>query len=311
MKIKLQLLLLLLSCSCFSLSAHAAKVAKAKGKKLLITLEGDPAQSGDIYYTLGPNGKRAGIIKIMKIKGDQALAILGKGRATPGMGLEFRPPTNKQAKTPPPSTSSDTDPLSGDEASVEMSATESSSEAAPDGKMYWGFMGGFSMNSMDVELRDGSGTSRGTASLSGSSFSAKALFDYNLFDRVWFRGMSGLEGFSASGDNKCGDSTTEACNAEINYLSFDLWGRYLFSEGTIRPWAGAGFSLLFPMTKKATALDEASIINTSVMAFGFGADWFINSSLYIPISVEYGILPESDDVSASLIAIRAGFAVPF
>lgn len=309
MKKTSQILTLILLCFAFALPAQAARVAKVKGKKLLITLEGDPAKEGDIYYTLAPNGKRAGIIKILKIKGDQAIGILGKGRALPGFGLEYRPPKGTQvaqpaAPTPPPE--------EGEEGPISPEPMDETASTS-DGKMYWGFIGGVGLNNMDVDLKDTNGDTRATASLSGTSFSAKGLFDYNIFDQVWFRGMGGMEGFNASGPSNCGDAPNfnQACNAEIMYLAIDLWGRYLFSMKDFRPWVGGGFSLLFPMTKKATALEEGSITNTSVMALGAGFDWFVSPTLYIPFSVEYGLLPESDDVSANLIAIRVGVGFPF
>jgi hypothetical protein len=40
-------------------------------------------------------------------------------------------------------------------------------------------------------------------------------------------------------------------------------------------------------------------------------DWFMTPNLYIPVSVEYGFLPKSDEVEANLISLRIGLAVPF
>jgi hypothetical protein len=47
------------------------------------------------------------------------------------------------------------------------------------------------------------------------------------------------------------------------------------------------------------------------MAVGGGFDWFINPSFYIPFQVEYGMLPASEQVSATVIAIRAGLGMTF
>ncbi len=303
MKNTVRLLGTLLFCFFFSFAAEAAKVAKVKGKKVLINLDGDPAQVGDIYYTLTPQGKKAGIIKLQKIKGNQAIAILGKGRALPGYGLEYRTPKGSTAKS-----SSGTAGVEEAIASDSGGSTSGSSK-----KMFWGGMVGFSMDTMDVDLKDGNGATRATAGLTGSAFSVKGLFDYELLQQVWFRGTAGLEGFKASGSSVCGDSPTfgQACDVDINYLAMDLWGRYLFSTGDYRPWLGVGFSLLFPMTKKASAVEEGSISNSSVMAFGGGLDWFISKDMYVPIQLEYGILPESEDVSAHMIALRVGLGIPF
>jgi hypothetical protein len=282
----------------FASSAFAAEVIKVKGKSALIDLKGDPAAPGDLFYAVKPDGKRAAIIKISKVKGEKAIGKVLKGKAASGYTLELKP--SEVAQKSRPKRSSD-DPSS-----------EPTSEPVGGKRSYWGGYFGFAQDSMDVNVNDFvSGTFREKASLSGNGFSAKGLFDYELFPQVWFRGTTGLEGFSVSGKTACGVNNAEACNADIYYLSFDFLGRYVFSEGSARPWIGAGVGLLFPVSKKATALDSSSISTTNVMILAGGLDWFMSPKMYIPISLEYGLLPKSDEVEATWIALRAGFAVPF
>nr|HMN68419.1 hypothetical protein [Bdellovibrionales bacterium] len=50
---------------------------------------------------------------------------------------------------------------------------------------------------------------------------------------------------------------------------------------------------------------------TNVIVIGGGLDWFLSPTMYIPVSLEYGMLPKSDEVDAKWIAVRAGLAVPF
>ena len=76
----------------WSSSAFAARVVKTKGKKVLVNLEGGSAQQGDVFYVVSSSGKKVGILKIMKVKGEQAIAVLGKGQATPGYTLMARTP---------------------------------------------------------------------------------------------------------------------------------------------------------------------------------------------------------------------------
>jgi outer membrane protein W len=147
--------------------------------------------------------------------------------------------------------------------------------------------------------------------MSGSGFSARALMDYSLWTHIWFRGMFGLENFKAEGGNICGAANNTLCSVDISYLSLDLWGRYLFSTGAIRPWVGIGFNLLFPSSKSSTALEEKSITSTSVIAPGGGVDWFLSPDMYIPIQVEYGLYPPSDTVKANNISIRLGIGMHF
>lgn len=287
-------------------SSFAATVVGVKGKKILVNLQGEPALKGDIFYLLDKSGKKKALIKIMKVKGNKALALLGKGNAAKGFTLKYRPKKGESTANRPKGGESDKEDTTAESA-------DSGGSAAGSSQMYFGVMLGFSQNSMDVELQDDAGASRGSTSLSGNGYSAKALVDYNLFSGIWFRGMFGVEQFNVSGDKLCGlsPSFNSTCTAEIMYLSLDMWGRYLFSEGSFRPWVGGGFSLMFPLTQSATALDESSITNTSVMSFGLGFDYFTSPTFYIPISVEYGLLPSSETVSANTIAIRAGAGFSF
>ena len=275
----------------FSPALFAAEVIKIKGKSALIDLKGDPASPGDVFYAIRPDGKRSAILKIAKVKGEKAIARVLKGKAATGMTLELK--------------ASSVTKNSGD-------GSDSADAAGGRKRSYWGGLFGFAQDSMDVNINNGTtGLFQEKGSLSGSAFSAKGLFDYELFPRVWFRGTTGLEGFSVSGPAKCGAANNEVCTADLYYLSFDFIGRYVFSEGKIRPWAGGGIGLLFPISKKATALESSSISTTNVIVIAGGLDWFISPTMYIPVSIEYGLLPKSDEVEATWIALRAGLAVPF
>lgn len=275
----------------------AAEVIKTKGKSVLIELKGDPAAPGDQFYSIRPDGKRAAILKITKVKGDKAIGVITRGKAAAGHTLEIKPAAVTQEAR---------------QGTAGTRGRSSTSPINPTGRAYWGAIAGFAMDSMDVNVNnfnDNSFLQR--TSLSGNGFSLKGLFDYELFPQVWFRGTSGVEGFSVSGSNICGPGNVQACNADLYYLSFDFLGRYLFSMSQYRPWIGGGIGLLFPVSKKASALDSASISTTNVLVAAGGLDWFISPTMYVPISLEYGLLPKSDEVEASWITIRAGLAIPF
>jgi hypothetical protein len=280
-------------------SLFAAEVVKVKGKGVLVELRGDPAVTGDNFYLISPDGKRRGIMTVSKVKGDKAIGKLNKGKAAPGYTLEFK--TQKSAGK-----------ASGSKKAAASQSTEESTPSA-DGRSYWGAMFGLSRDAMDVEVTSATNQNLGTANMTGYGFSAKGLFDYELFPQIWFRGTAGLETFNAEAASpaKCGPGNNQACTAKLMYLTFDFLGRYVFSTGNIRPWVGGGLGLLFPASKDATALDPASISTTNVMIFAGGVDWFTSPTFYVPISVEYGLLPKSDEVSASWMAMRVGLAVPF
>lgn len=281
--------------------ALAAKVTKVRGKKALVTLEGDPAQPGDVFFALGPDGKKRGTIKITKVKGDQALANITAGKVQNGAKLQFKSgkPSTKTARTSTKGQKSD--------------AQSTSSELST--RSYWGLMGGISMQSMAVKnIEINVGGDKDDTSLSGMGFSFSAIFDYELFPQIWFRGQMGMQTLSVtSSDAFCGGAPDydSDCKVGINYLGLDLWGRYLFSMGNFRPWIGGGFSLLFPMSKDTTAVDSDSANNTNITAFGGGFDWFISPTMAIPVQFEYGLFPTSTDVSANMITVKSGLIFAF
>lgn len=291
----MRVLILLLSFVCFGSFSYAAEVVKVKGKAALINLNGDPAVVGDTFYTVSADGKRRGIIRISKVKGDKAIARVGKGKVAPGMSLE----------------------LKGGNSSASNSGGYTSRGSSDTGtfgnrRAYWGVLGGLAMDKMSVSVKNSiTKADLGTASMSGTAFSVKGLFDYQLFPQLWFRGTAGIEGFNAAGNSICGVGNNSACTANIYYLSADFIARYLFSEKKIRPYAGAGIELLFPASKNASALEASSIATTNVIIVQGGVDWFISNTTYIPLSLEYGLLPKSDEVTASWIAVRIGYAFPF
>lgn len=273
---------------CFSFNAHSAQIAKIKGKAALIDLQGDSVNPGDRLYAVSPEGKHKALIQIVKLKGSRkAIGKILKGSAEVGMSLESKGSSTKAQRN--------SAPYDGG-----MPSTS---------RAYYGGFFGFSMDSMTVNVLNGTTTK--AEALSGNGFSGKGLLDYELIRQVWFRGSAGLEMFNVSGAAGCGPGNNETCDAKINYLSFDFWGRYLFMEGTLRPWVGGGVSLLFPISKSTSALDEGSVTTTSVFGVGAGADFFISPHMYFPFQVEYGMLPKSNEVDASFISIRGGIAMPF
>lgn len=269
-------------------NADAARVSKVNGKKILLETDGESMSSGDLFFLLDSSGKKKGLIKIKAVKGTRALGLLGKGKAEIGW--------TTQASRGKGGGSSDT--------------TSTASSAA--GKSLWGIIGGIAMDTMKVKVDNtGDSVNETSVTLKGNAFSIKGLFDMNLFEFLSFRGLFGVEGLNASGSKEVGCSAGKTCSATIYYLAGDFWGRLGPSSGNVRPWGGMGFSLMFPLSKSATALEEKSITNTSSIAFGGGLDIFTSPTFAIPIQVEYILLPKSQTVEASAIAARVGVMFPF
>lgn len=271
--------------------AFAAKIKKVDGKKVLVELEGDSAKVGDVFVAYDPDGKRRGLIKIKVVKGDKAAGVLGKGKVENGWTVKVSDKSQRTAKS------------SGSDKHGAGSGSHSGD--------YWGLIGGMSMDSMKVKVdNDANGVNETSVSMSGSSFSLKGFYDAQVFGDIWFRGMGGVEGLAASGSTQagCGGKT---CDANIYYLGGDFWGRWVLPFDSFRPWIGGAFSLMFPLSKKSTALESGSITNTSSLSAGGGFDWIVSPTLMIPFQAEYSMLPKSETVEATAIAVRVGFAVPF
>lgn len=273
--------------------AHAGKVAKVDGKKVMINLEGDSAKEGDIFVVWDPDGKKKGLVKIKGVRGDRAIGILGKGKAQSGWMIKV---SDKPAKS---------------KATAARTRSTPRSETPKAGSR-WGFMAGIAKDSVKVKIDNDFNTTRETTvTMTGMAFSVKGIFDYNLFGSFWFRGLGGLEGLSAKGPTQAG-CQGKACETNIYYLSGDMWGRFVLpTAGDTKYWAGGAFTLMFPATKSATAIEESSITNTSSISVGGGIDWAVSPTMMIPIQVEYILFPESDTVTATAIAVRAGLLYPF
>ncbi len=268
----------------------ALEVSKVKGNKVLIQMDDKPIAPGEEYFVVNGDGKRKGLVSIKQVRDERAIGLLTKGQAEPGWTLEKRKSKivgkNKADSTKRVS-------ISG----------------RPHDRAYYGIQIGYSQNKMDVTQSNGS-----AIAMTGGSINVRGIFDYEMFDRIWFRGGVGYLGFTVNGPSTgCNPNNSygSACSANITYIDFDFWGRYLFSDGFYRPWIGGGFALIFPMSKTATPLDPASISNNSVISIGGGLDMFFSEKFFVPLQIEYGMLPKSDTVAASLITGRIGVGFTF
>jgi opacity protein-like surface antigen len=271
----------------FSSSLMAIEVSKVKGNKVLIQLEDQQVNVGDEFFALNADGKKKGLITIKQIRDERAIGILNKGQAEPGWTLTKRIAKKKTAR---------------------QSSAAVDNESGPHEKAYYGLQIGYSLVSMSVDE-----TSSTTISMNGGSLSVRGIFDYGIFDRIWFRGGLGYQGFDASSSSLCtqSDGSQATCNIDVNYLDFDFLARYLFSMGYFRPWLGVGFGLLFPLSKSTTAILPSTVTNTSIIEAGAGLDWFVTNTVFIPVQVEYGFIQRSSQVTNNLITMRAGVGLSF
>ncbi len=299
--------------------AFAAQVAAVKGKQVLII--GDNLEKGSLYFVVIA-GKKKGIVKVLNIKGRKALANLLKGTAAKGATLVFRPSKSK-ASSQVGSTRS-TAPESSSEKSTEDStqnstqdygaysddskpkySNESGGYKASNKKMRGvGLMLAYQMNKADIDFAPPAGS----GSLSGSGIGFKLLGDYEFTKTIHLRGEFGTVPFNAEGGNQCAGG----CKMAINYLGGTLWARYMFGDSSqkTRFWGGANASLIFPLgTGNTNAVNVDDVGSTLIFGFGGGFDYRINDKYYIPFSAEYTMFPPNDEVSASIIQVKAGLGM--
>jgi hypothetical protein len=265
--------------------AHAAYVEKVKGKKALLFLDNMNVEKGDLVYTVDAgSGKKTSILRITTVKDQKAIGELVKGKVKAAQEI-----VPKNGARPAKSASH-----SGGESAPSRSR---SSHRANSQFAIGGFVG-MNFDKMDFVESDGL-TYKG----SGSGIGVTGALDYNISSLLGLRGMIGVDQFKADAD--------PAYTTKITYVTSMLWGRLNFLQETTKAWVGAGFGIWFPMSKSTNALDTSTIATTAAYALGGGVDMGFSDTLYIPVQLEYGFLPKSDQVKTSYYSIRVGLMLKY
>ncbi len=290
--------------------AFAAQVSAVKGKQVLVL--GDDLEAGELYFVVN-QGKKRGIIKVVKIKGRKALAQLLKGSAARGYSLVYRPRKATTAQTS--QGSNRRGPKKGSKGYDKFSEKPSSRFDNKSGygsstrKTYsLGGMLAYHQNSASVKFGP---PVDATDKLSGTTIGFKVFGDYPLFKKLHLRGEFGTVPFKAEG-KLISTIDSQLNNMNISYLGATLWARYMLGSDAskIRFWGGAGASLVFPTgTGDTNAVSVEDISSQIVFQFGGGFDYNINKKFYIPFTAEYSLFPPNDTVSASMILVKAGLGM--
>ncbi len=276
-------------------SVEAATILKVKGRKVLIDREGGRFKKGQVLRIVSKNGRKRGSLRITKLtKKGRAVGRILKGKARRGWKLK-----GKKLRGSGRGEQQGTMSQSGPDRDKNVSHA----------KNHWGFLAGMGMHSMSAKQYP-VGTPTKMASMSGTGFTLKGLWDYKISNMMELRTLTGLQQLQASSeDSFCGINNNEMCEVSISYFSVDIWGRFVFSY-SFRPWVGMGINLLYPLSHDSSAIDKDSISSTSAMVFGGGMEWNLGG-MTIPIQIQYDIYPSSEDVSASSIVVKAGILFPF
>ncbi len=287
--------------------AEAARVAKVKGKKAIIVLEGMNLKRGDLLYATS-NGKKKAILQVLKTKGRKALVRIRKGKAQRGYRVVPRSNLarkNRQRQRPQEESHEDSSP------SDDSEYTNSDSKA--DSNFAIGALVGYGIDSMDANLSYSS-NDKEAVSMTGSGVSVKILGDLKFSNYFGFRITTGLEQFNVYGEGEedvCDDQTTTECTTEISFITLDGLLKVGLLNAPFGIWGGAGVGLLAPSSINTTALDESSITTTFAGYVALGFDIYAGDSLYFPFQFDYALFNNSADVATTIIAIRGGLAFQF
>lgn len=254
-------------------------------------------QPGSEYYALSNDGKKVAIIKLKKVKGNQAVGVVLKGKAQEGLKLV---PRSVEGKTTGQSKLFHQRPgipsailLGFGSSSMALTAQYSST-------------GGVVDRSSDVTL-------------TGTALNVKGLVEFPVSERIFIRGITGLEMFNVKGSGKdpasglpiCDSGTTADCKANFNYLAMEGSGHWAFMQSNkIRAHVGLGYSYLLTLSKDVNIPNlKASAATNQMVLFKLGID-FLAKKTFFPVTAEYGYIP-GDNVKASALYIRAGYGFYF
>ncbi len=318
-------ILILMFCSFIApaLSHAEVSIQKVKDKKLLVSSDFEDLTEGEIFYVIDTNSTKKGVAKIIKVKGDRAIAILGKGTADIGDFLSKRAkvrktvkrtvkkPTKKVRKSAPVADEFDPDDYDSDydsDQKVYKNRKKKRKTYTTHNGHYLGAMVGFSNYTLDSQI-----TSTQVANMTGSGFSLKAFYDRPLISWLNLRVEAGYESLSVANESQTFCGINQACFANLASLAADVWGRvhFLKSLDKFKPWIGGGLYALFPLSDDTNALDKESLGLSSSFQIGGGIDWHISPGKMIPIQIQYSLLPSADSADGNFISLKVGYGFSF
>lgn len=289
--------LLVMATLFFTPGAYSQVIKQVKGTQALVEFPNDVTE-GEEYFALNPEGKKVAILVLKKVKGKKAIADITKGRAQNGYSLVSRSTINSSASMTTDSSSSDS----------------ASNSANSDFKLKKNAFGGLLtlwQNTMSAVEKDATNREE-TANMSGTSFGLAGFYDYSFSPNLQVRGIAGYDMYNVASTitiNGCDSRSSKNCNVKINYLSFYGNLKYNFTLSNLRFFVMAGTGFMYAISKSSTALKASDITLTQLFTVGGGMDYKLNSKSFIPVSIEYGLFPPSEDVKASSIILRLGYGM--
>lgn len=283
----------------FSSQAFAGVVQQVKNGKVLISLEGTPAQVGEQFFALNENNKKTAILEVTAVKGDRAVAKITKGTTKPADTL----------------LSKGVGPVTSTKAAPEKKSASESTFIRHDLKKLAVNLK-ISTDAISTLQQDSTNPfpNKETVDMKGSNIGVNVTMGIPLSKTLSIQGFAGYEMLKVTGTALrlvCDGKTTTDCNADISYLTVGALGRLTYASNSMQYWAGAGIGFKQPIAKKSTALtlDNISLANTAIIALGL--DYHLSNTKFIPVSFEYHkSFNESETVpTISHMGLQVGFGI--
>ncbi len=277
----------------FSSTAFAATIQSLKNEKMLIQLQGQSVHAGERFFVLDGTGKKKALIRIRQVKDDRAIAELIKGQVQAGYKLSPSPSSPAPPDIKPPSR----------KAYSRVSSQVGNS---------WGVLGSLLQNDLQASFIPAGSSTKTSIAMKGTSFGVLGFYDYTLSPEIQIRALGGLEMFKVAGTGNATDCDGGSdCNVDLTYLSTYGGAKYYFYQKNFKLWAGAYYGFLFAISKSSTVLKTADITSNQLWVLSFGMDYPLNQGAFIPLSIDYGLFPNSATVKANILYVRAGWGRSF
>lgn len=257
-----------------SAPSDAAQVVGVKGKRVLIQLtpeEVRTVKAGDTFF-VQDGSRRLGVVRIVKIQKNRALAGLLKGRAQRGNSLAATgpaKPSKGRART-----------------------------ASKDGWIVGALLG---FNSSQQKIKNPSRDA--TIDLAGSGFAGKLFADFNLIEKLGVRLEAGMEQMYVE---------HELDKVNIDYISGDVMLRYNVLTGPTKVYLASGMGIYYPMSyslePEGTPPIEKPPLQTVLLIKG-GVMIPMGQKFYVPIQADYVYFPSSKQVTTHTIGGKIGLGM--
>ena len=266
----------------FHQNLFSQSVTQIKGNKVLIDLEGEIAEKGDYYFALDSYDKKRALIKILKVRSDQAIGVIRKGNVKEKWHLlKAKKRTYLKRK--------------------ELEVKEKTVELKSKNKLPYSLFGSFYYNLLDVKEKD--------ISLKGLDYGADFLFEYGSFLNKSVYSYFGLSYFRAfwqkdpkafwsrqknesetdlSDEGSCLALLKDNCYLKADFLAASLHLRHFISETHFfKFYLGAGAGLAYPVKKQTNLVKKESIKWLSYLSLHLGLSFKLNHYSYLSFQAEY------------------------